>query len=143
VRKVTATKFVAATAVVAVAIQFIPYGKQHINPPVEVSVTWDSPETKALFDASCKDCHSHNTVWPKNTNFAPVSWLIAHDVYDGREHFNVSKAVKAKTINEAIDEVKDGEMPPIQYTLMHQNARLSQHERKALIDGLKKTFLNK
>ena len=137
------TKFIVATAVVAVAIQFIPYGKNHKNPPAEVSVNWDSPKTKALFDKSCKDCHSHNTTWPKNANFAPISWLIAHDVYDGREHFNVSKPVKSKTIKEAIEEIDEGEMPPIQYTLVHKDAKLTKSEREALIAGLKHTFLNK
>lgn len=132
----------AAIGIVAVLIQFIPYGKQHHNPPAEVDVHWDSPQTKSLFDTACKDCHSHNTVWPKSAGFAPVSWLIAHDVYDGREHFNVSKPLKAKTVREAINAIAEGDMPPIQYTLMHKTARLSQHERDMLIEGIKRTFLN-
>ena len=42
------TKFITATAIVAVAIQFIPYGKNHKNPPVEVNANWDSPKTKRV-----------------------------------------------------------------------------------------------
>ena len=33
----------------AVLIQLIPYGKDHINPPVFTEPQWDSPKTKELF----------------------------------------------------------------------------------------------
>ena len=137
------TKFLAAAAITAVAIQFIPYGKEHSNPPSTVEVKWDSPKTKELFNRACKDCHSNNTTWPSYSNYAPVSWLVTHDVTEGREHFNVSHKVKPKTIKEAIDEINEGEMPPPQYTLIHRDAKLNKAEREALISGLKKTFLTK
>ena len=136
-------KTLIATVIVAVAIQFIPYGKEHKNPPSKVEVKWDSPKTKELFNRACKDCHSNYTKWPKYANYAPVSWLITHDVNEGREHFNISNRVKPKTIKEAIEEIKEGDMPPLPYTLMHKEARLSKKEKEALIKGLKNTFLNK
>lgn len=127
---------------VAVAIQFVPYGHAHYNPPVVKEPHWDSPRTKALFDRACADCHSNRTRWPAYADIAPVSWLVTHDVNEGREHFNVSvwgiqKRNKGK---DAADELKEGEMPPAIYTVMHPEARLSETERRELIRGLEKTF---
>ena len=136
-------KLALAIAIIAIAIQFVPYGKEHKNPPSTLEVQWDSPKTKELFDRACKNCHSNYTNWPFYANIAPISWLIAHDVNEGREHFNISHNVKAKTIKEAIEEIEENEMPPSLYTLMHKEAKLTKDEREALINGLKKTFLER
>src|ERR671912_535728 len=47
-----------------VAIQFVPYGRDHVNPPVGAEPSWDSPETRALARQACFDCHSNETEWP-------------------------------------------------------------------------------
>ena len=124
------------------AIQLIPYGTAHSNPPVLSVVHWDSPETKTLFGKACADCHSHATRWPSYSSIAPVSWLVTHDVDEGREHFNVSMWGKQKKNegDEAAETLEEGEMPPAIYTLMHPEARLSDQEQTALIRGLKATF---
>jgi hypothetical protein len=38
---------------------------------------------------TCYDCHSDETVWPWYSQIAPCSWLVAHNVHEGREalHF--------------------------------------------------------
>ena len=65
------------------------------------------------------------------SHVAPVSWLVAHDVTDGREAVNFSEwgayeSVKqAKLLKEACDEVKEGAMPPRIYTWMHPDAKLT------------------
>ena len=43
------------------AIQLVPYGRDHTNPPVQREPTFDSPATAALVKAVCYDCHSHRT----------------------------------------------------------------------------------
>ena len=60
-----------------VAIQFVPYGRDHVNPPVGAEPTWDSPGTRTLAKQACFDCHSNETEWPAYSRVAPVSWLIA------------------------------------------------------------------
>lgn len=126
----------------AVAIQFIPYGKDHINPPVMSEVQWDSPRTQELFNRACADCHSNETKYPWYSNIAPISWLIAHDIDEGREKMNVSMIgiQKKNKLKDAADEVKEGEMPIPPYLIAHPEARLSDAEKKELADGLKKTF---
>lgn len=126
----------------AVAIQFIPYGKDHTNPPVMSEVQWDSPRTQELFNRACADCHSNETKYPWYSDIAPVSWLIAHDIEEGREKMNVSMigVQKKNKLKDAADEVKEGEMPIPPYLIAHPEARLSDAEKQELANGLEKTF---
>ena len=125
-----------------VVIQFVPYGKNHTNPQLVQEPKWDTPKTRVLFMRSCADCHSNETKWPLYSNVAPISWLVQHDVDEGREHFNVSNWLHQKKNkgDEAAEEVREGDMPPLVYLPAHPEARLSETEKKELIDGLVKTF---
>jgi hypothetical protein len=97
-----------------------------------------SPEVAAILERSCKDCHSHNTVWPWYSRIAPVSWLVASDIKDGRRHLNLSEwslysPEKARTrIKEMCSEVKGGDMPLWIYTLVHRSAKLSPEDVTAI-----------
>jgi len=127
---------------IAVAIQFVPYGRNHTNPPVLAESQWDSPATRQLFFRTCGDCHSNETVWPWYANVAPVSWLIQRDVNEGRSKFNVSEWGRPgeNEAEDAAELVQNGEMPPPIYLVMHHGARLSAAEKNALIQGLIDTF---
>ena len=127
----------AAAAAIFTGIQFIPAART--NPPVEYHVAWDSPRTQELFYRACADCHSHETRWPWYSRVAPVSWLVAKHVRDGRLDMNISVEDEVD-VTEAVDEIRKGEMPPADYKLMHPEARLSEAEKAELISGLKKTF---
>jgi hypothetical protein len=127
--------------VLFLAIQLIPYGHNHNNPPVQAEPPWDSPQTRETFYRACGDCHSNETVWPWYSNIAPVSWLVMHDVEEGRSRFNVSEWGRARQSgDEAAGMVQEGEMPPGQYLLMHPNARLSDQEKAVFVPGLTATF---
>lgn len=118
-------------------IQLAPVDKS--NPPVVSEPQWDSPQTRALADRACFDCHSNETRWPWYSNVAPVSWMIASEVREGREHLNYSNW-RPDEENESIEAVLSGEMPPRQYLLMHPEARLTEAEQATLIAGLRRTF---
>src|SRR5262245_15032679 len=45
----------------------------------------------AILDRACRDCHSNGTVWPWYTQVAPISWLMAAGVKEGREAVNFSE----------------------------------------------------
>ena len=136
------TKILAGLALAAIAIQFIPYGKDHTNPPITSEPQWDSQRTKELFTNACADCHSHETKYPWYSNVAPISWLLARDVEEGREHFNVSAwgIQKKNEGKDAAKEVREGEMPLWFYLPTHPEAQLSDAAKQELIDGLEKTF---
>lgn len=136
---------IAVAVVLFIIIQFIPYGKEQTAPPVLGSPKWDSEGTKMLFKRACADCHSHETKWPWYSKIAPISWVVYHHVQEGREHFNVSAwgVQKRNEGDEAAHEVEEGEMPLWSYLLLHPEARLNDTEKRALIEGLKRTFGSK
>lgn len=119
------------------AIQLIPSART--NPPVEFTADWDAPRTLELFYRACADCHSHETRWPWYSRIAPVSWLVSNHVRDGRREMNISVPDEVD-VTEAVDEIREGKMPPTDYKLLHPEARLTEAEKAELISGLKKTF---
>ncbi len=138
-------KLLVGFLVLIVIIQFIPYAKDHSNPKILQEPKWDTTKTRNLFMKACGDCHSNETKWPWYSNIAPVSWLIAYDVKEGREHFNVSMWNKQKKNkgDEAAEELEEGEMPLLPYIILHPEAKLSDSDKKELIKGLKNTFGSK
>jgi mono/diheme cytochrome c family protein len=129
-------------AAVLILIQLIPYGRSHTNPPTTKEPAWDSPQTRALFMASCGDCHSNRTSWPWYTNIAPVSWLTQRDVDNGRAAFNVSNWDRPQDVSagDIADSIRGGSMPPWFYTPLHSAANLSNTEQQSLIAGIARTF---
>ena len=125
-------------AILLIAIQFVPYGRDHSNPPGGRKIAWDSPRTQQLMTDACMDCHSNETKWPWYSNIAPVSWLVQKDVEDGRRELNLSTG--QIEVDEMIEAIREGEMPPWQYKPLHPGARLSDQEKQDLIEGLQATF---
>jgi hypothetical protein len=124
--------------VVFLLLQFIPFGKDFTNPPVITEPNWDSPQTRELAKRACFDCHSNETVWTWYSKIAPASWLIFSDVARGRDEFNFSDWQNAplREAEEAAEVIDEGEMPLPQYLLLHPDARLTEAEKQALINGL-------
>ena len=124
-----------------VLAQAIPYGRGHSNPPVTKEPAWDSPQTRALAQQACFDCHSNLTTWPWYSNVAPVSWLTQRDVDSGRSTLNFSEWDKPQDVSAGdIAEAVNGGMPPWFYTLLHPKAGLSKAEKAQLVAGLQKTL---
>ncbi len=128
-------------AIVFVAIQFVPYGRAHDNPPVTQAFEWDDARAEQLFNDACADCHSNETEWPWYSIIAPQSWLVQRDVDAGREELNLSELDQEQDeIKDLIEVIADDEMPPRRYTLLHPDAKLSESERQRLMDGIARTF---
>jgi mono/diheme cytochrome c family protein len=116
-----------------VAIQFVPYGRDHVNPSTISEPAWDSPATRALAKQACFDCHSNETDWPAYAHVAPASWLIQRDVIEGRAVLNFSEWQRQQEeASDAAEEVLEREMPPLIYRLMHAHARLDAADRGRL-----------
>jgi hypothetical protein len=135
-----------AVAILFPVIQLVPYGRDHKNPPLVREPDWNSRQTRELAIRACFDCHSNSTVWPWYADLAPLSWLVQRDVQEGRSHLNFSdwgqgrrEGEEAGKIRKAIEE---GDMPPLQYLLMHPEARLTDLQKRELVDGLMATVGN-
>ena len=134
-------KWAALALVVAfVLLQFT--SPPRTNPPVKadlIATVNPPPAVVASLRAACYDCHSHETIWPLYARIAPSSWLVVSDVNEGRQHLNLSEwpddparaARKLDRINEVVD---DRSMPPKKYTLLHPAARLTEDQRKQLME---------
>ena len=135
--KLKKTPFLLGAAALLATIQFVPVART--NPPVVADLA-APPEVKALLRRACYDCHSNETVWGWHTHVAPISWLVAHDVAEGREHLDVSTwgalrpARRAKLPSKIQEELGKQEMPPLLYRIAHPAARLSDAERETLVD---------
>jgi hypothetical protein len=122
------------SVVALLLIQLLPSGRS--NPPVVQARTIERiltvpTDVKAIFDRSCHNCHSNDTVWPWYAHVAPVSWLMVGDVNAAREDMNLSEWGEANadaqmdTLLEVCRQVKKGAMPLSSYTLLHREAVLS------------------
>jgi hypothetical protein len=131
----------AIAIVVFAALQL--FNPARTNPPVKVDfiVAAQPPAAvAAALRAACYDCHSHETLWPWYSRLAPVSWLVVSDVNEGREHLNFSDwpqsdaARTAKKLDRLSEVLDYREMPPAKYTLLHPAARLTDEQRKQIMD---------
>jgi cytochrome c len=95
-------------------------------------------DAKAVLVAKCADCHSSETRWPVYARIAPGSWLIERDIVEARKHMDLSRweqipadqqeVLAAKIVQQA----KSGDMPPLQYRLLHWDAQLSKGDVQTL-----------
>jgi len=119
-----------------------PFGDPRVEPAKGLGTVLQGAkmpaEAKAVLVAKCADCHSSETRWPVYARFAPGSWLIERDIVKAREAMDLSRweelpverqeVLMAKIAHEA----KSGEMPPVQYRVLHWGAGLSATDVKAL-----------
>ncbi|WP_028459501.1 heme-binding domain-containing protein [Chloroflexus sp. Y-396-1] len=121
-----------------IIMQVVPVWAWQTNPPVLNDVAWTTPEAASIARRACYDCHSNETVWPWYSKIAPASWLITYDVIKGRNELNFSLPLRepAELAKEIAEVVREGEMPPRQYLILHPEARLSPTDIQALISGI-------
>jgi hypothetical protein len=134
---------VGVALILFVGMQLVPVNRT--NPPVLTEPNWDSPQTQALAQRACMDCHSNQTNWRWYTYMAPASWLVAHDVSEGRRELNLSQLNADPTRNSRMAQriqraIQSGNMPPAQYLIMHPEAQLTPQEKQLLETGLQKTL---
>ena len=105
-----------------------------------IAVTRPSAQAEHLLRVACYDCHSGQPRYPWYMNITPVNWWMQHHINESREHFDLSawgrgsNKRRAHWAEEAMEMLSEKEMPLPSFTWMHADARLSDAERKALID---------
>lgn len=123
--------------VVFVAMQLVPYGLRHPNPPVVSEPAWPDARTEELARNACYDCHSNETDWPIYSYVAPMSFLVRWDVERGRDELNFSEWDEySGEADDAAEVVADGSMPLDRYVLLHRDADLSAEEQVELATAL-------
>jgi hypothetical protein len=129
--------------IVFVLIQL--YRPSRENPPVDQAKTIEQSiaipqNVETVLSRSCNDCHSSKTIWPWYSSIAPMSWLLADHVKDGRKELNFSEwgdfsaRRKRRKFEEICEQVNKGHMPIDSYVWLHRDAKLSPAERNLLCD---------
>jgi len=95
-------------------------------------------DARAVLVTKCADCHSNETRWPVYARIAPGSWLIERDIVEARKKMDLSRweqmPVETQQVWAAkiVQEAKSGDMPPLQYRLLHWDAKLSNADVQTL-----------
>ncbi len=128
-------------SVALIVAQFIQ--PERTNSPADLAASFDAVakpprEVAAVVARACRDCHSNQTEWPWYSRVAPVSWLVASDVKQGRAKLNFSQwniyspEMTRIKLGEMCGEVTKGDMPPLYYLPMHPVARVTPREVSAI-----------
>ena len=135
-----------AVVALIVLIQFFPGHKPEVstsNPNDIHREALISPEVSTILRNACYDCHSNETVYPWYADVAPMSWLVIHDVNEGREELNFSEWIsytlkrKNHKLEEIVEMVEEGEMPLGIYKPLHSEARLTDLQKELIISWAK------
>jgi hypothetical protein len=121
-------------AFVFLGLQLVPAGTMPKNSsstgPRMAEVT--NPQVGAILDRSCQDCHSERTTWPWYSHVAPISWVLAKHVNEGREVLDFSRWTHLSDPDDErmmiCEAVSRGEMPLAGYTVIHRKAKLSKQD---------------
>ncbi len=97
-------------------------------------------DVKTILAKACNDCHSNNTSYPWYARFQPIHWWLNNHINDGKKHLNFddytnrSLRYQYHKMEETIEMVDEGEMPLNSYTWTHKDARLTDEEKKKIVD---------
>lgn len=123
-------------------------GEMHLAPQAkttgvaEATINRAYVETvKPIFQKSCFDCHSGTVNYPWYYKIPGARQLIDRDIREAKEHLDFSKdfpfgghGKPLEDLKAIEDAVRDGAMPPFRYWILHREARLSDAERKAILE---------
>ena len=135
-------RFGVALTILLFAAQFVPVARLN---PMERNFPEAPAEVQAVMRRSCNDCHSNETSWPWYARVAPLSFLIARDVKEGRKKLNLSNwdsyddTRKGRKKREIAKEVERDNMPPWYYVPLHPDAKLSAQERELIVKWAKQS----
>ena len=131
--------FLVSILVLFVLMQFVrPARTNPVSDPSANLMKHAPPEVAQIFHRACRDCHSNETTWPIYSQVAPVSWLLAYDVHEGRDHFNYSEWTSIdpddqdKLLGGVCSLTKRGRMPMPKYVWLHPSAKLSSADIQTL-----------
>lgn len=107
-----------------------PVAAQSAHAPL-LNNTQVPPGVRTILIEKCADCHSNQAHAPFYHRFAPVSWLMERDIVEARKAMNLSlwdtySADRRQTLAaKMVQQAKSREMPPVQYRMIHWNARIA------------------
>ena len=139
-------KILIGLIVVLILIQFIRPARNNgqAQTPSDISHVATVPDSMLhLLQAACYDCHSNHTTYPWYAEVNPVGLWLSNHVNEGKHELNFSEFAtyevkrKAHKMEEIAESVEKHDMPLNSYLWIHNEARLSDAQRKQIIDWAK------
>ncbi len=137
---------ISIAVILIIVLQFI-QPKKNSDESLETHIfsSEQIPENvKSIIQSSCLDCHSNKTVYLWFDRVSPASWMVNRHIIHAKKELNFSEwdemdaFDKYGAFQDIQKEVEKKHMPLKSYTMMHKKARLSDAERKELVDWCKK-----
>lgn len=97
-------------------------------------------DVKTVMEKACNDCHTNNTKYPWYATLQPIHWWMENHVKEGKQHVNYDEYTNRPLryqfhkMEETIDMIKEGEMPLDSYTWTHKDAKLTDNEKKLIVN---------
>jgi len=95
---------------------------------------------KPILSKKCLSCHGIPKTLPLYSKIPPMSWLVAYDLREAKEHMNMTFDFPfqghggADEDLEAIAKVvKKNSMPPLRYKIMHWQSSLTEEEKMTIL----------
>lgn len=135
-------RIILALLIVLIIVQFIqpPHNNGSATTANDITHTVQVPDTvMALLKVACYDCHSDYTRYPWYSKITPVNWWLNNHINEGKRKTNFSEFTgsykrKIKRLDETAEQVEKHEMPISSYLWIHKDAKLSDAQRKLIID---------
>ena len=134
-------KIIFRTAVVFLAIQFIPVDRENkavVKQDNFVDIHKTPDHIKTILKNACYDCHSNETKYPTYAYIAPISWAMKDHINEGRKYLNFSEwgsynnDLKKNAVEKTISTVRDLQMPLPSYISYHPETNLTRKQREDL-----------
>ena len=139
-------KILIGIIILLVLIQFIQPSKNNgsAQSTTDIAHAVQVPDTvMALLQHACYDCHSDSTRYPWYNHISPVNWWLRNHINEGKRHLNFTEfntgtyKRRIRRLDETAEQVEKHEMPIGTYLWIHKDARLSDAQRKLIIDWAK------
>jgi len=118
-------------AVFVIIFSLLQIKRNHITHPPVTGDLQAPAEVKVIIRRACYDCHSNETNLRWYDKIAPVSWLVASHIKDGRKVLNFSEWDKlappdrSAKLWECLNQINADAMPIKSYTMVHTSAKVS------------------
>lgn len=145
--KIRKTYIASTVFILLITIQFLQPARNYTEETSNngLGTLYEIPDTisQLLLDA-CFDCHSNKTQYPWYSHIQPFGWILANHIRKGKEDLNFdefatySSRKQKNKMKSIVNQIRDNKMPLRSYTWMHKDARLSEEEKKLLINWFTK-----
>ncbi len=127
---------------VFLVIQFFPVHRNESPIPAGQSFVnqFNVPnKVNRILQKSCYDCHSNQTIYPWYGNVQPSAWFLQNHIVKGKKKLNFDelqqygkRRLRTK-YTEIVKQIEHDKMPLSSYLLVHPSTKLSETEKKILI----------